>query len=118
MSTKLFSPDVDPIPSTNGASSLLWIGDRHTAKRFVLLLHGGGFYLPLDKGHLQWGLSFIRSCSTGEELEDADVAVAVMDYSLAPQEVYPTQLGEVSLALKYGAAVKSFGETASEGGGD
>jgi acetyl esterase/lipase len=47
------------------------------------------------------GLNFIRSCSTGKGLEEADIAVAVMDYTLAPQGVYPAQLIEVALGVQY-----------------
>ena len=103
IASKIFTIDIESIPGASGPS-LLWIGDRRTAKKFVLLIHGGGFYISLNTGHLEWGLqSYIRACSGGatSSFEDSDVAVAMLDYSLSPEAVYPTQLIEVSLALKH-----------------
>ncbi|KAK0641755.1 Alpha/Beta hydrolase protein [Cercophora newfieldiana] len=99
VASKVFTVDIDPVPGS--AASLLWIGDRKTATKFVLLAHGGGFYLPLDKGHLEWALQCFVQGTTERSLETSDVAVAMLDYSLAPGAVYPAQLIEASQAAKY-----------------
>ncbi|KAK4448467.1 Alpha/Beta hydrolase protein [Podospora aff. communis PSN243] len=90
---------IDPIPNCTTGASILWLGNPHTATKFILLIHGGGYYLPFYAGHLEWGLHLLQSCSTPGA--DPDVAVAMLDYSLAPASVYPNHLKEVSLAVKY-----------------
>ncbi|KAK0620174.1 Alpha/Beta hydrolase protein [Immersiella caudata] len=95
---------IDPIPNCTTGASLLWLGNRHTAKKVILLIHGGGYYLPFYAGHLEWGFHLLRTLSTPGG--DPDVAVAMLDYSLAPASVYPTQLTEASLALKYLLSMK------------
>lgn len=87
-------PDIQLL--SDGKSSILWLGDRTTATKFVLFLHGGGFVLPLDVGHLNWCRNAYLSAAeeTGE-----DVAVAILQYSLCPDAVYPTQLFQAAEAL-------------------
>lgn len=87
-------PDIQPL--SDGKSSILWLGDRATATKFVLFLHGGGFVLPLDVGHLNWCRN--AYLSAGGECGE-DVAVAILQYSLCPGEVYPTQLFQAAEAL-------------------
>lgn len=86
--------DIQPL--SDGKSSILWLGDRATATKFVLFLHGGGFVLPLDVGHLNWcrNAYLVAAEETGE-----DVAVAVLQYSLCPGATYPTQLFQAAEAL-------------------
>lgn len=86
--------DIQPL--SDGKSSILWLGDRHTATKFVLFLHGGGFVLPLDVGHLN--LCRNAYLSAGEEAGE-NVAVAILQYSLCPGAVYPTQLSQAAEAL-------------------
>lgn len=92
-STRL-RPDIQPL--SDGKSSILWLGDRTTATKFVLFLHGGGFVLPLDVGHLNWcrNVYLTAAKEAGE-----DVAVAILQYSLCPDAVYPTQLFQATQAL-------------------
>ena len=86
--------DVQPL--SDGKGSILWLGDRATATKFVLFLHGGGFVLPLDAGHLNWCRNAYLSAA---EDEGQDVAVAVLQYSLCPGAAYPTQLVQAAEAL-------------------
>lgn len=87
-------PDIQPL--SDGKSSILWLGGRTTATKFVLFLHGGGFVLPLDVGHLNWcrNVYLTAAKEAGE-----DVAVAILQYSLCPDAVYPTQLFQAAEAL-------------------
>lgn len=86
--------DVEVLP--DGKSAILWLGDRTRATKFVLFLHGGGYILPLDMGHMSWCMNaYIRAGQeTGKE-----VAVAILQYSLCPAECYPTQLFQAADAL-------------------
>lgn len=90
----ILKPDIQPL--SDGKSSILWLGDRTTANKFVLFLHGGGFVLPLDVGHLN--LCRNTYLSAAEEAGE-DVAVAILQYSLCPDSVYPTQLFQAAEAL-------------------
>lgn len=87
-------PDIQPL--SDGESSILWLGDRATATKFVLFFHGGGYVLPLDVGHLNWCRNAYLSAAdeAGE-----NVAVAVLQYSLFPAASYPTQLFQAVEAL-------------------
>jgi acetyl esterase/lipase len=91
----LMRPDIQPL--SDGQSSILWLGDRTTATKFVLLLHGGGYVLPLDLGHLNWCRNVFLSAAV--EGGDNNVAVAVLQYSLWPAASYPTQLSQAAEAL-------------------
>lgn len=95
LSTRQLSPDIESLPGTD--ASIMWIGDRDTATRFVLFLHGGGYVVPLTPGHLEWcwdayvaGLPPAQGC-----------AVAVVQYTLAPASRQPTQLREAAAALQH-----------------
>lgn len=87
-------PDIQPL--SDGKSSILWLGDRTTATKFVLFFHGGGYVLPLDVGHLNWCRNVYLSAAdeAGE-----NVAIAVLQYSLFPAASYPTQLYQAAEAL-------------------
>jgi acetyl esterase/lipase len=96
--------DTEPLP--DGRSSLLWIGDRHKATKFVLFLHGGGYIAPALPGHLEWCLRAYLLASpaaagrvAGEEQEE--VAVAALQYTLCPDAQYPTQLRQAADALAH-----------------
>ncbi|KAL1882922.1 hypothetical protein Daus18300_000560 [Diaporthe australafricana] len=86
--------DIQPL--SDGKSAILWLGDRARATKFVLFLHGGGYVLPLDAGHLNWCRNAYLAAAeeAGEE-----VAVAVLQYSLCPGDAYPTQLLQAIEAL-------------------
>ncbi|KAL9488243.1 hypothetical protein ACSS6W_000520 [Trichoderma asperelloides] len=86
--------DIQPLD--DGHSSILWVGNRHKARKIVLYLHGGGFRLPSVAGHFEcvWN-SYVLS---GVELE-TEVAVAFLQYSLAPTWRAPVQLRQAAAAL-------------------
>ncbi|KAK3389306.1 Alpha/Beta hydrolase protein [Podospora didyma] len=96
----LLQVDIEPLPSCPTDASILWLGDRHTAKKFILFLHGGGFTLNVLSGHLGWCLSAWVHPDLNYRYRE-DVAVAILDYSLAPSAKYPTQLIEASHALRH-----------------
>ncbi|EOO01545.1 putative alpha beta hydrolase fold protein [Phaeoacremonium minimum UCRPA7] len=86
--------DIEALP--DGASWLMWIGDRTRAKKTVLFLHGGGYLLPLDPGQLEWCLqAYVRA---GQDI-GVEVAVAVLHYTLCPEGQYPVQLCQAADAL-------------------
>ncbi|KAL6882437.1 alpha/beta-hydrolase [Trichoderma longibrachiatum] len=86
--------DIQPLPE--GDSSILWVGNRHKARKVVLYLHGGGYVMPSQPGHFEcvWN-SFVLS---GIE-SDTEVAVAFLQYSLAPAAKAPVQLRQAASAL-------------------
>lgn len=90
--------DVEVLP--DGASRLLWIGDRARATRFVYFLHGGGYMVPATRGHLQWCLqSYVQQPQQQEEEEK--VAVAVLQYTLTPAARFPTQMLQAAAGLRH-----------------
>lgn len=100
--------DVEALP--DGASSLLWIGDRHKATKFVYFLHGGGYIAPGRPGHMEWCthayLLASPAAGGGGALPDGgdgidEVAVAMLQYSLAPGAKYPTQLKQAADGLAH-----------------
>lgn len=86
--------DIQPLD--DGHSNILWVGNRHKARKIVLYLHGGGFRLPSVAGHFEcvWN-SYVLS---GVESE-TEVAVAFLQYSLAPTWKAPVQLRQAAAAL-------------------
>jgi acetyl esterase/lipase len=97
--------DVEALP--DGASSLLWIGDRYKATKFVYFLHGGGYIAPGRPGHMEWCTNAYLLASpaaggarSGEGGTD-EVAVAMLQYSLAPGAKYPTQLRQAADGLAH-----------------
>ncbi|KAL7953673.1 alpha/beta hydrolase fold domain-containing protein [Trichoderma compactum] len=86
--------DIQSLP--DGNSSILWVGNRHKARKVVLFLHGGGYVMPSQAGHFEcvWN-SFVLS---GLE-SDTEVAVAFLQYSLAPASKVPVQLRQAASAL-------------------
>ncbi|KAK3319719.1 Alpha/Beta hydrolase protein [Cercophora scortea] len=89
------SPAVTPLP--DGASSLLWLGDRARATKVVYFLHGGGYYVAMSDFHLEWCVrAYLLAARerTGEE-----VAVACLQYTLSPGGKYPTQLCQAAAGL-------------------
>lgn len=86
--------DVEPLP--DGRSSIMWLGKRQKATRFVLFFHGGGYVSSMTAGHLEWCLQAYLLAD-----EKVDVAVAVLQYTLCPAAQYPTQLQQASAALAH-----------------
>ncbi|KAL0777343.1 hypothetical protein CaCOL14_006861 [Colletotrichum acutatum] len=85
---------IETLPANDG--SILWIGNRQKATKFVLFFHGGGYVVPLLPGHLDWCWN---AYVTGGPGAHAEVAVAVLQYTLVPEARYPTQLRQAIAAL-------------------
>lgn len=87
------------------AASILWVGNPHRATKFVLFFHGGGYVAPLSPGHLHWCWhAYVREHhieGTNGSLNEHEVAVAILQYSLAPEAKYPTQLRQAIAALDH-----------------
>lgn len=86
--------DIEPLP--DGRSSIMWLGDRRRATRFVLFFHGGGYVAWMAPGHLEWCLQAYMLAD-----EEVEVAVAVLQYTMCPAAQYPVQLQQASAALAH-----------------
>ncbi|KAL2754872.1 hypothetical protein ACRALDRAFT_2123891 [Sodiomyces alcalophilus JCM 7366] len=96
--------DIEAVPGTG--ARLLWLGDRRTATKFVLFIHGGGFVMPMTSAALGW--AWTAYIDGGDESSDGrheettiDVAVAVLQYTLVPAARQPEQLREAVEALRF-----------------
>ncbi|VDC02600.1 unnamed protein product [Peniophora sp. CBMAI 1063] len=74
-----------------------WLGSKD-ADKIILHLHGGGYILPLSVGHLAL-MDGIRQRVS--QAAGATVAVAFVEYSLAPTKPYPTQVREAQAGLAH-----------------
>ncbi|KAH6988509.1 Alpha/Beta hydrolase protein [Ilyonectria destructans] len=88
--------DIEPLE--DGNSSLLWLGNRHKAKKVVLFLHGGGYVAPMIPGHLEW--CWRTYIAAGMET-NVEVAVAVLQYTLCPEARHPVQLRQAVDGLSH-----------------
>lgn len=88
--------DIEPLTGTD--ASILWIGNRKKASKFVLFLHGGGYVAPPLPGHFTWCW---ESYVNGGPGVNKEVAVAFLQYTLAPGGKYPDQLRQASAALNH-----------------
>lgn len=80
----------------DGQSSLLWVGNREKASRYVLFFPGGGYLCPLTPGHLEWCFRAYVDAENGQE-----VAVALLQYTLCPAARFPIQLEQAKAALSH-----------------
>lgn len=90
-------PEVQELP--DGESSILWIGDRKRAKKIVYFFHGGGYFVPINYGHLEWCIT--AYVNAGRVKERPDVAVAILQYTLSPRGGYPLQLFQAAAGLAH-----------------
>ncbi|KAL3954998.1 hypothetical protein ACCO45_010561 [Purpureocillium lilacinum] len=75
--------DIEPL-SADDDSAVLWIGNRHKAKKFVIFFHGGGYVATALPGHFEWCWnSYVR---TGAEV-GVEVAVAFLQYTMYPADI-------------------------------
>ncbi|KAF6832393.1 hypothetical protein CPLU01_06218 [Colletotrichum plurivorum] len=88
--------DVEPLPADDG--SVMWLGNRKKATKFVLFFHGGGYVVPLQSGHMEWCWEAYVAGGPGA---DNEVAVAILQYTLVPEARYPTQLRQGIAALDH-----------------
>lgn len=83
---------IDTLPDMS--SSVMWLGDPSKADKVVLFFHGGGFKAPMSPGHLEWCLqAYVYANPT------MNIAVAVLQYSLAPHATFPVQLSQAASAF-------------------
>ncbi|KXH37554.1 alpha/beta hydrolase fold protein [Colletotrichum simmondsii] len=93
-------PDTNHVAADSGSGSIMWLGNRKKASKFVLFFHGGGYVAPLAPGHLTWCWECYVNGKPGESNGD-EVAVAVLQYTLCPGATYPTQLQQAVAALNH-----------------
>ena len=86
--------DIEPLP--DGRSSIMWLGDRQRASRFVLFFHGGGYISWMTEGHLEWCLQAYVLAN-----KKVEIAVAVLQYTMCPAAQYPVQLQQATAALSH-----------------
>ncbi|UKZ74751.1 hypothetical protein TrVFT333_002421 [Trichoderma virens FT-333] len=86
------APMIDNIPNTSIQG--FWVGNKDSAKYVMLYLHGGGFVYPGMVNHIDMIQLFV-------EWSGGDLAVFCPCYTLAPDEVYPTQIGQAVESLRY-----------------
>lgn len=100
----LLREDVEELPGDEATRTpparLLWLGDRARATRFVYFLHGGGYMVPATRGHLEWCLQAYL-VNTEQSETDENVAVAVLQYTLAPEARFPAQLRQAVAGLRH-----------------
>ncbi|CAH0045264.1 unnamed protein product [Clonostachys solani] len=87
--------DIEELEETGG--SIMWVGDRATASKFVLFFHGGGYVMCASDGQLEWCWNAYVCGGPGEK---HNVAVGVMEYTLCPVATYPQQLRQCCAALR------------------
>ncbi|KAK5998857.1 hypothetical protein PT974_01241 [Cladobotryum mycophilum] len=87
--------DIQPIPGRQ--ANILWLGNRKTAKKAVLFFHGGGYIIPLTAAHVEWCWS--AYVSPALETGSTEIAVAILQYNLAPGAKFPSQLHDAVASL-------------------
>lgn len=96
--------DIQPLPADGGRGSpahLCWIGDRGTAARVVYFMHGGGYFAPAMAGHFEWALqAYVLPTLTQPAANNERVAVAFLQYTLAPTARFPEQLRQAARGLR------------------
>jgi acetyl esterase/lipase len=79
-------------------ASLGWLGDRAAAKKVVLFLHGGGYINPIQPSHFEW---CYQAYVVGGADRGKEVAVAMLQYTLAPNAIFPCQLRQAAAAVRH-----------------
>ncbi|KAF1997336.1 alpha/beta-hydrolase [Amniculicola lignicola CBS 123094] len=79
-----------------------WIG-REDAETVVLYCHGGGYTQPATRGYFEYWHQMVGHCShvTNLKNEKPALAILLLEYTLAPEACYPSQLLEVSTLLSH-----------------
>jgi acetyl esterase/lipase len=71
---------------------LHWIGPKRKSGKILLFFHGGGYNMPAVGGHV----AFAMKCAGS-----ASASLAMLEYTLAPEGPFPTQLKQAVIALRY-----------------
>ncbi|KAH0156810.1 alpha/beta-hydrolase, partial [Aureobasidium melanogenum] len=96
--TRNLSPVKDTVILADGTTKLHWIRrTEEKASKVVLLFHGGGYYIPIAPGHLNWCSSIINASGSTKK----NIAAAVLEYDLTTQAKYPRQLQQATFALHH-----------------
>ncbi len=80
---------IDLLP--HGAN-IHWIGPRRKSGKVLLFFHGGGYNGAARVGHVAFG----RRCA-----DNASSILVMLEYTLAPEKQYPTQLDQAIMALRF-----------------
>lgn len=75
----------------------VWVPDRPVPPPLVVWIHGGGFQFG-DRRHLP---PTLRPDQIFQQLMDAGLAVATLDYRLAREAPFPAQLHDAKAAIRY-----------------
>ncbi|KAF9893638.1 hypothetical protein FE257_010950 [Aspergillus nanangensis] len=75
---------------------LLWMGPKQ-GKKVVLFFHGGGYVMPLSKGHLEW-MAHIRNEASRAGVQ---LSVCILEYDLIPTHPYPRQMAQATRAFDH-----------------
>ncbi|PFH50371.1 hypothetical protein AMATHDRAFT_145239 [Amanita thiersii Skay4041] len=75
---------------------LYWIGSK-TSDRVILYLHGGAYLLPMAEP----ALSFWKFIQQELTKQGIDVGIAVLEYTLYPDALFPIPLKQAVLGLKH-----------------
>lgn len=97
------------IPNTNIKG--FWIGSKESAQYQMVFYHGGGFVITGTEQHIKMVMNFVKWA-------DGRLAVFCVCYTLAPEAVYPTQLGQAVEALRYALSLPGRSPTNTLIGGD
>lgn len=96
--TRNLCPVKDTVILVDGTTKLHWIRrTEEKASKVVLLFHGGGYYIPIAPGHLNWCSSIINASGSTKK----NMAAAVLEYDLTTQAKYPRQLQQATFALQH-----------------
>ncbi|KAI0265805.1 Alpha/Beta hydrolase protein [Gloeopeniophorella convolvens] len=76
-----------------------WIGPRRDTEkdRVLLFFHGGGFVWPAHAGFF----SFLKGLQDDVKPRIGDIGIAFLNYSLAPEVPFPTQLRQANAAITH-----------------
>ncbi|KAG6898997.1 hypothetical protein C0993_001920, partial [Termitomyces sp. T159_Od127] len=77
-------------------SRLLWVGERRT-DRVILYFHGGAFLLPAQF----FVPPFWKYVQDELKAKGKETGFAMLQYSLVPTEMFPTQLKQAVLAIQH-----------------
>jgi acetyl esterase/lipase len=82
---------------SGGDSALMWMGNRKKATKVVYFIHGGGFFIPMDRAHFRWcwDMFIMPYADAG-----INVACAALQYTLSPGQKYPGHLREAAAGFE------------------
>ncbi|THU95609.1 alpha/beta-hydrolase [Dendrothele bispora CBS 962.96] len=107
--------NVEDIEGTD--ARLLWFGKKRT-DRVIYFIHGGGFNLPLQDFHVD----YLKYVLDDLARKDVPVGIAILNYTLLPNNPFPTVLTEavsgLQLLLKQGVQPQNLYLAGDSAGGN